>query len=238
MILIVILSIFIITLIKIIILGKENIRDIAIPLILFIVSDFLFLCGNIIFRGGLILLFIGLFAIPLMLIAFIWICVHMVKLYYKKALNKRKMIGCIFSIFISIGTIFIPSPSESFRFKLYEEDYNVVAKAILKAYDEKKLSDECNFYIKYDTSELEKIFSKEVIKKIEKLNRNLNVVKISGDKNLVYFFFGAELQSVDGVVIVKDLKDAKPKLDFINRSIQAPRLEHITNNVYYFKGGL
>lgn len=238
MILIVILSIFIITSIKIIILGKENIRDIAIPLILFIVSDFLFLCGNIIFRGGLILLFIGLFAIPLMLIAFIWICVHMIKLHYKKALNKRKMIGCIFSIFISIGTIFISSPSESFRFKLYEEDYNVVAKAILKAYDEKKLSDECNFYIKYDTSELEKIFSKEVIKKIGKLNRNLNVVKISGDKNLVYFFFGAELQSVDGVVIVKDLKDAKPKLDFINRSIQAPRLEHITNNVYYFKGEL
>lgn len=53
------------------------------------------------------LLFIGLFAIPLMLIAFIWICVHMIKLYYKKDLNKRKMIGCIFSIFISIGTIFI-----------------------------------------------------------------------------------------------------------------------------------
>lgn len=67
------------------------------------------------------LLFIGLFAIPLMLIAFIWICVHMIKLYYKKDLNKRKMIGCIFSIFISIGTIFIPSPSESFRFKLYEK---------------------------------------------------------------------------------------------------------------------
>ncbi|NMS90177.1 hypothetical protein HGQ85_09540 [Clostridioides difficile] len=238
MILLVILSIFIITSINIIILGKENIKDIIIPLVLFIVSDFLFLCGNIIFRGGLILLFIGLFAIPLMLIAFIWILVHMIKLYYKKDLNKRKMIGCIFSIFISIGTIFIPSPSESFRFKFYEEDYNVVAKAILKAYDEKKLSPECNFYIKSDKNELEKIFSKEVIKETEKLNRNLDVVKISGDKNLVNFFFGAELQSVDGIVIFKDLKDVKPKLDFINKSIQAPRLEYITNNVYYFKVGL
>nr|WP_243460956.1 hypothetical protein [Clostridioides difficile] len=168
MILIVILSIFIIASINIIILGKENIRDIVIPLTLFIVSDFLFLCGNIICRGGVMLLFIGLFAIPLMLIAFIWICVHMIKLYYKKGLNKRKMIGCIFSIFISIGTIFIPSPSESFRFKLYEKDYSVVAKAILKVYDEKKLSSECVFYIQSDKNELEKIFSKEVIKKIEK----------------------------------------------------------------------
>lgn len=238
MILIVILSIFIIASINIIILGKENIRDIVIPLILFIVSDFLFLCGNIIYRGGVILLFIGLFAIPLMLIAFIWILVHMIKLYYKKDLNKRKMIGCIFGIFISIGTIFIPSPSESFRFKLYEEDYSVVAKAILKVYDEKKLSSKCTFYIKSDKNELEKIFSKEVIKKMKKLNRNLDVVKISGDRNLVYFLFGAELQSIDGIVIFKDLKDVKPKLDFINRSIQAPRLEYITNNVYYFKGGL
>ncbi|MFN1844475.1 hypothetical protein ACK2FW_16545 [Clostridioides difficile] len=164
MILIVILSIFIIASINIIILGKENIRDIVIPLTLFIVSDFLFLCGNIICRGGVMLLFIGLFAIPLMLIAFIWICVHMIKLYYKKDLNKRKMIRCIFSIFISIGTIFIPSPSESFRFKLYEKDYSVVAKAILKVYDEKKLSSECVFYIQSDKNELEKIFSKEVIK--------------------------------------------------------------------------
>ncbi|HEM7410623.1 hypothetical protein KLL39_17985 [Clostridioides difficile] len=227
MILIVILSIFIIASINIIILGKENIRDIVIPLTLFIVSDFLFLCGNIICRGGVMLLFIGLFAIPLMLIAFIWICVHMIKLYYKKDLNKRKMIGCIFSIFISIGTIFIPSPSESFRFKLYEKDYSVVAKAILKVYDEKKLSSECVFYIQSDKNELEKIFSKEVIKKMKKLNRNL-----------VYFFFGAELQSIDGIVIFKDLKHVKPKLDFINRSIQAPRLEYITNNVYYFKGEL
>ena len=204
MILIVILSIFIIASINIIILGKENIRDIVIPLTLFIVSDFLFLCGNIICRGGVMLLFIGLFAIPLMLIAFIWICVHMIKLYYKKDLNKRKMIGCIFSIFISIGTIFIPSPSESFRFKLYEKDYSVVAKAILKVYDEKKLSSECVFYIQSDKNELEKIFSKEVIKKMKKLNRNLDVVKISGDRNLVYFFFGAELQSIDGIVIFKD----------------------------------
>ncbi|HBE9320540.1 TPA: hypothetical protein KNH47_003817 [Clostridioides difficile] len=227
MILIVILSIFIIASINIIILGKENIRDIVIPLTLFIVSDFLFLCGNIICRGGVMLLFIGLFAIPLMLIAFIWICVHMIKLYYKKDLNKRKMIGCIFSIFISIGTIFIPSPSESFRFKLYEKDYSVVAKAILKVYDEKKLSSESVFYIQSDKNELEKIFSKEVIKKMKKLNRNL-----------VYFFFGAELQSIDGIVIFKDLKHVKPKLDFINRSIQAPRLEYITNNVYYFKGEL
>ena len=78
MILIVILSIFIIASINIIILGKENIRDIVIPLILFIVSDFLFLCGNIIYSGGVILLFIDLFAIPLMLIAFIWILVHMI----------------------------------------------------------------------------------------------------------------------------------------------------------------
>ncbi len=227
MILIVILSIFIIASINIIILGKENIRDIVIPLTIFIVSDFLFLCGNIICRGGVMLLFIGLFAIPLMLIAFIWICVHMIKLYYKKGLNKRKMIGCIFSIFISIGTIFIPSPSESFRFKLYEKDYSVVAKAILKVYDEKKLSSECVFYIQSDKNELEKIFSKEVIKKMKKLNRNL-----------VYFFFGAELQSIDGIVIFKDLKHVKTKLDFINRSIQAPRLEYITNNVYYFKGEL
>ncbi|HBF4261854.1 hypothetical protein VXA51_13950 [Clostridioides difficile] len=227
MILIVILSIFIIASINIIILGKENIRDIVIPLTLFIVSDFLFLCGNIICRGGVMLLFIGLFAIPLMLIAFIWICVHMIKLYYKKGLNKRKMIGCIFSIFISIGTIFIPSPSKSFRFKLYEKDYSVVAKAILKVYDEKKLSSECVFYIQSDKNELEKIFSKEVIKKMKKLNRNL-----------VYFFFGAELQSIDGIVIFKDLKHVKTKLDFINRSIQAPRLEYITNNVYYFKGEL
>ncbi|HGS9698322.1 TPA: hypothetical protein ACMVB5_003800 [Clostridioides difficile] len=234
----VILSIFIIASINIIILGKENIRDIVIPLTLFIVSDFLFLCGNIICRGGVMLLFIGLFAIPLMLIAFIWICVHMIKLYYKKDLNKRKMIGCIFSIFISIGTIFIPSPSESFRFKLYEKDYSVVAKAILKVYDEKKLSSESVFYIQSDKNELEKIFSKEVIKKMKKLNRNLDVVKISGNRNLVYFFFGAELQSIDGIVIFKDLKHVKPKLDFINRSIQAPRLEYITNNVYYFKGEL
>ncbi len=42
MILIVILSIFIIASINIIILGKENIRDIVIPLTLFIVSDFYF----------------------------------------------------------------------------------------------------------------------------------------------------------------------------------------------------
>lgn len=55
---------------------------------------------------------------------------------------------------------------------------------------------------------------------------------------IIYFFFGVELQSVDGIVIFKDLKDVKPELDFINRNIQAPRLEYITNNVYYFKGGL
>lgn len=238
MLLIVIIAVFIIALINIIILGKENIKEILIPVILFLVSDFLFLCGNIILRGGLILLFIGLFAIPLMLIAFIWICVHLIKLYLRKDLNKRKVIGCIVCIFISIGTIFIPGPSESFRFQLYKKDYIEVAQAVLKACDEEKLNSEYNLNIKIGKKELENIFSKEVVSKMNKLNRNVDVITIVGNKKSVCFFFGAELQFVDGIVYFKDLKGDKPELDFINKHIQAPCLEYMTDDVYYFKGGL
>lgn len=238
MLLIVIIAVFIIALIKIIILGKENIKGILIPVVLFLVSDFLFLCGNIILRGGVILLFIGLFAIPLMLIAFIWICVHIIKLFLKKDLNKRKVIGSIVCTFISIGTIFLPGPSESFRFQLYKKDYIEVAQAVLKACDEEKLNSEYNLNIKLGKKELENIFSEEVVNKINKLNRNVDVTKIVGNKKSVYFFFGAELQSVDGIVFFKDLKENKSELDFVNKHIQAPRLEYMTDDVYYFKGGL
>ncbi|MCC0704443.1 hypothetical protein IC213_15390 [Clostridioides sp. ES-S-0049-02] len=238
MLLIVIIAVFIIALINIIILGKENIKGIIIPVALFLVSDFLFLCGNIILRGGVILLFIGLFAIPLMLIAFIWICVHIIKLHLRKDLNKRKVIGCIVCTFISISTIFLPGPSESFRFQLYKKDYIEVAQAVLKACDEKKLNAEYNLNIKLGKKELENIFSEEVVNKINKLNRNVDVTKIVGNKKSVCFFFGAELQSVDGIVFFKDLKGNKPELDFINKHIQAPRLEYMTDDVYYFKGGL
>lgn len=86
---------------------------------------------------------------------------------------------------------------------MYKKDYYEVSNAIFQVYDEGKLSVgdklESPPYSRLDMDKITGMFSSDIVNRMKKLNKSAGVYDyIVANKDVIYFSFGASLQSIDG----------------------------------------
>ena len=223
--------------------GKQTIKEIAVPLILLLAGDFLFLYAKFAAGDPLLSFILHAPAFLLLIISALWFAVVLIK---RKAIkkDKKKMAAILLCLTVSVVIAFIPSLSREDKFSIYQDDFYAVSNAVFQAYDEGKLAVGEQFasppYSTSDLDRLRSVFSEDVIRKMKKLNRSAGVYSyIAADKDVVYFSFGAVFQSISGVAIVRNGKDPSKDEELKSRFFDgAIRYESIGNNAYHFNDGL
>lgn len=229
--------------IVILICGRENILKIIFPLLILLISDFLFLYAKFVTGDPVITWLIFIPAIALLIIAVIWFIILLIigirRKHPKKNTNAIKL-----SLAVTAIILFIPALTPEDKYKLYRNDYLEVSDAIFQAYDEGELSvgDQLHSppHSTLDLEKIETLYSKDIVKKMKRLNRNAGVYTyIVADEDVIYFSFGAFFQSISGIAITrngKELSNDGGSKAMVFDGVM--RYEYIEEGVYRFYDGL
>ncbi|EMS70449.1 hypothetical protein [Ruminiclostridium cellobioparum] len=219
--------------------GKENIKNMIVPILIFLACNFIslytkFIIGDEFFKE---LLFLP--AIIFLLVLIFWLGTILKKLF-TKSYNRRKIITVVFFFIFTIVILFIPHLTKDDKFKLFQQDYYDVSNAIFKAYDDGKVTIKEEFNLKYDLDTMLTIFPKNIVNKMKALNKYCDVYTyIVADKDVIYFCFSADFQSIDGYAVCRNYKDPTTDESIKSRFFDGRTIyTYIAEGVYYFHDGL
>lgn len=237
------LILFLFGCIILLIYGKQNVKEIAVPLILLLAGNYLLLYAKFAAGDPLTSFLLTVPAFFLFFIAIFWFAIAMIKCRTMKN-NKRKTAAILLCAIASIAIFYIPGLSREDKFNMYQDDFYAVSEAVYQAYDEGKLVVGEQFasppYSTYDLDRLRSLFSEDVVRKMGKLNRSTGVYAyIAADEDVVYFSYGAFFQSISGVAIVRNGKDPSKDGEMKSRFFDgAIRYEPIGEDAYHYYDGL
>lgn len=223
--------------------GKERIKVVVVPSIFLLIADLQFLIAKFAVGDDFLTIILYFPATLCFLIGCVWMTVLLVKSFKHKD-SKRVIASMIILALISLAIIPIPSLKKDDKYKIYKSTYYQVADAIFNAYDAKKIKIGDQFqsppYATYDMDRISVNFEKDIINCMKKLNKNAGVYTyIMADDDVVYFSFGANFQSVEGIAICR--KGENPNNNEKLRSKYfdgSPHYNCIENGVYHFYDGL
>ncbi|MTV47369.1 hypothetical protein GJ688_00050 [Heliobacillus mobilis] len=227
----------------VVIFGKEQIKGVIAPLAILLIADFLLLYGKYVVSDGFLTFILYVPSLVLIAISGIWSLIIWVKCRRDRA-NQRKILAVALGFVVTAVIMATPALDQMDKFKLYQKEYLAVSDAIFLAYDQGKLSLGEEFTSPpYSISGVDKQksrFSEEVVHKMGTLHKSAGVNSyIVADQDVIYFSFGANLQSIDGIAICRNGKDPTVDLSLKSRFFDgATSYEYITEGAYHFRDGL
>lgn len=225
------------------ILGKDEFKALVGTLTFIFVLNFIFLYAKFGAPSNIITSLLTLFGFVLSGILFIIVLVRLLRKSPGKVLKARTRIILLANCLVLGIVMLLPSLGIEGRYKVYNKVYTQSTEALIRAFKDQDLGVTGGRYslsFASDLKDLEERTSKETVDYLKTLQRRTGVsdVIIDIDEEAVYFQFGSFLQSVDGIVVFKDLKGVSPDPAFIDKYIQGPDFQKIKENVYYYDGGL
>lgn len=224
-----------------IILGKAEIKSLAGTLTLLFFINFIFLYAKFGASTNIIMNVLKLLGLILTVVLFIILLVKLLRKTPEKAIKGKKRIVLLANVLVLVVIMLLPSLGVDGRYKVYNKAYTQTTEALIKAHKDTDSGEKGERYmlsLESDLKALEKKTSKKTVDNLKTLRSRTGVEAVIIDDQAVYFQFGSFLQTVDGIVVFKDLKGASPDPTFIDHYIQSPTFKKIQTNVYYYDGGL
>ena len=233
----IIFGFILITMIVIYILaGKKIVIQLSIPFTIVFAGWFLMLYERLVMFSHIARNFMNILYGFSVLIFFTWILLHLFKNKSNPGQFLRKIIVWILCIVLSVVIYMVPKPTHENLFYIYQKSYINAAEEIFHTYDENGLGYEYDLSITKDKEEIESIFLKDVVKKIEKLYDKTRVLKIAGNKEGVYFFYEIKDALATGIVVMRNSNGEIPDITFIKKYMRKPIFKELKENVYLFQG--
>lgn len=224
-----------------IILGKTEIKSLAGTFTLLFFLNFVFLYAKFGASTNIIMNVLILFGLILTILLFIILLVKLLRKNPEKAVKGKKRKVLLANVLVLVIIMVLPSLGVDGRYKVYNKAYTKATEDLIKAHkdtDSGEKGERYNLNLESDLKDLEKKTSKKTMDYLKTLRNRTGVEDVIIDDQAVYFQFGSFLQTVDGIVIFKDLKGTSPDPTFIDQYIQSPSFKKMETNVYYYDGGL
>lgn len=242
--------------------GKRDVKRIIAPLLILLLGDFLLLYAKFVVGDDIGTLILYLPATILLVISVIWWVITLIVILKRdiagkerieqdlsrKATpaktNRRKIIALVLCFAMTAAIVAVPALKKDDKFKLYQNDYLAVSEAIFQAYDEGEITVGDEFgsppYKAYDLDKLNALFSANIVKHMKILNRSAGIYDyILADEDVVYFSFGASLQSIDGIAVCRNGKDPSADEALKRRFFDGnTSFSRIADGAYHFRDGL
>ncbi|MBC9783063.1 hypothetical protein H1S01_00905 [Heliobacterium chlorum] len=226
-----------------VILGKGRIKGVIAPLAILLIADFLLLYGKYVVSDGFLTFILYVPSLVLIAISSILSLIIWVK-SKRDSIDQRKILAVALGVVMTAVIMATPALDQMDKFKLYQEEYLAVSDAIFQAYDQGKLSLGEEFtsppYSILGVDKQNSRFPEEVAHKMDTLHKSAGVNSyIVADQDVIYFCFGANLQSIDGIAVCRNGKDPTVDLSLKSRFFDgATSYEYITEGAYHFRDGL
>lgn len=218
-------------------------KRVIFPLLILFIGNALFLYAKFAVGDSFLSLIYYLPATALVVIAIIWFIIFLIA-EIRKSYNKNLVLAIFSSFAITALILLIPPLNKEDKYNLYRNDYLDVSDAIFQSYDEGKIYVTDQFhsppYSRMDMEKIESLYTDDVIKKMKKLNKHAGVYSyILADQDVIYFSFGAVLQSISGIAITRNGRELSTNDELSTRFFDgATSYEYVEDDVYYFYDGL